>query len=61
MTEKGHKSSLTIISVKSFCITTHFLFSVSFIAKLVANKLEGLKLCKGNIEKEHQVAQFYLA
>lgn len=60
MTEKGHESSLTIISVKSFCSATHFRFSVSFIAKLVVNNLGGLKLRKKNIEKEHQVDQFYL-
>lgn len=58
MPEKGHESSLIIISVKSFCSTTHFIFSVSFIAKLVVNKLGDLKLRKENIEKEHQVAQF---
>lgn len=61
MAEKGHKFSLTIISGKSFCGTTFFIFSVSFIAKLVVNKFEGLKLRKENIEKEHQVAQFYFA
>lgn len=61
MTEKGHKFSLTIVSGKSFCSTTFFIFSVSFIAKLVVNKFEGLKLRKENIEKEHQVAQFYFA
>lgn len=61
MTEKVHGSSLTIISGKSFCSTTFFIFSVFFIAKLVVNKSEGLKLQKENIEKEHQVAQFYFA
>lgn len=61
MTEKGHESCLTISSGKSFCRTTRFNFSVSFIARLVLSKPEGLKLRKENIEKECQVARFHLA
>lgn len=36
-----------------------YFFSVSFIAKLVVNALKVLKLCKKNINQEHQVALFY--
>lgn len=58
MTEKGHGRSLTIITGKSFAAPPFFIFGGFFIAKLVVNTSEGLKLRKENIEKEHKVAQF---